>query len=575
KLFKKVNTVTLTGKKATVKSIKTALKQMSSLKPGSLAIIFLAGHGVKDERTGKYYYLTRNSRFEKPATAGLDWKIFQDLLSRVKCRVVLLLDTCHSGAISEETIVRNDELVSNMLADERSGVLIFTAAKGRQESVESPDLGTGEGLFTWTILEALDAVPWNHLGKKTRNLVVDANGDKTIQISELMRFVTGRAHDISGGFQTPRISRQEICGDFPVAFLEDYEPRRLSGHTDRIDLVTFSPNSKLLASAGKDHQIRLWSLPARRLHRTLEGHGDPVLQLAFTPKGKYLVSGGKDKTIRIWSLPAGKQRKKLSGHESWIQALAVSPDGKLLASGGGKRYGSDKGNSIRIWSLPDGKPIRTLQDDQKSIYQLAFSPDGKLLAARVHGLTVRVWSVGSWKLVTELEGHSNDVTSMVFTPDGKHLLTGGKDRRINLWSLPDGKALKTARNHEKGISSLAVSHDGRYFASGGNDGAVILWSLPDCKPEKTATEKGYSGTLAFSPDSNLLAGGGAGYSPEILLWSIPNLSRLVTLYKHVDHVPQVAISPDGNWLAGPGRRPTVKVWSLRHEGLRSILKAKQ
>ena len=37
----------------------------------------------------------------------------------------------------------------------RGGVMVFSASKGRQYSYESPDIGTGAGVFTYAIIQGL------------------------------------------------------------------------------------------------------------------------------------------------------------------------------------------------------------------------------------------------------------------------------------------------------------------------------------------------------------------------------------------------------------------------------------
>ncbi|MBQ2787165.1 MAG: PD40 domain-containing protein [Bacteroidaceae bacterium] len=78
----------------------------------------------------------------------------------------------------------------------------------------------------------------------------------------------------------------------------------------------------------------------------LTGHTDCVESVAFSPDGKRIVSGSIDKTIRIWDVATGKQiGEPLIGHTYTVLSVAFSPDGKRIVSGS-----SD--NTIRIWDFP-------------------------------------------------------------------------------------------------------------------------------------------------------------------------------------------------------------------------------
>jgi WD40 repeat protein len=88
---------------------------------------------------------------------------------------------------------------------------------------------------------------------------------------------------------------------------------KLSGQSDAVVFkgqtglgsVAFSPKGDLLATAGSDHDIRLWNPADGTLLATLKGHTDTVLALAWSATGRYLVSAGLDNVIRIWAVPAG------------------------------------------------------------------------------------------------------------------------------------------------------------------------------------------------------------------------------------------------------------------------------
>jgi WD40 repeat protein len=56
----------------------------------------------------------------------------------------------------------------------------------------------------------------------------------------------------------------------------------LEGHSNCVNSVAFSHDSKLLASASHDHTIKLWDAATGTLQQTLEGHSDWVNSVAFS-----------------------------------------------------------------------------------------------------------------------------------------------------------------------------------------------------------------------------------------------------------------------------------------------------
>ena len=65
--------------------------------------------------------------------------------------------------------------------------------------------------------------------------------------------------------------------------------------------LAFSPNGKLLASAGCDRTVKLWNVASGQLLRTL-GHADEVMAVAFSTDGPLLVSGGRDNQVYLWGV---------------------------------------------------------------------------------------------------------------------------------------------------------------------------------------------------------------------------------------------------------------------------------
>lgn len=73
--------------------------------------------------------------------------------------------------------------------------------------------------------------------------------------------------------------------------------------------VVYSPDGKLLASAGRDRTAKLWDAETGEAVAVLKPHGNTVTSVAFSLDGRQIVTAAEDNMIRLWNLSANVEQQ--------------------------------------------------------------------------------------------------------------------------------------------------------------------------------------------------------------------------------------------------------------------------
>ena len=116
---------------------------------------------------------------------------------------------------------------------------------------------------------------------------------------------------------SPDGSRLAVSGSIGIWIYDAYtgaEIALITGHTESVNTVAFTPNGLTIASGSDDNTIRSWDARTGEHRQTLEGHTNCVSSVAFSSDGTILASASHDNTIRLWDARTGEHRQTLEGH---------------------------------------------------------------------------------------------------------------------------------------------------------------------------------------------------------------------------------------------------------------------
>ncbi|MFO0425193.1 MAG: c-type cytochrome domain-containing protein [Planctomyces sp.] len=308
--------------------------------------------------------------------------------------------------------------------------------------------------------------------------------------------------------------------------------RKTESETDKSDLTNAAPTATFEVADGKvldlsvsgeeilvatgipgfsGRAIRFRAADGQVLQE-YSGHSDVVYAAEFSPDGRLVVTAGYDRRIRIYNTEDGQLQRELTGHNGAIFDVTFSPDGQLVAS-------ASADATVKVWSVATGERLDTMSQPLAEQYSVIFSPDGRTVLAAGADSRIRRWKLESRNTVTinplldARFAHEGTIRRLIVSDDGQLLATSAEDGTIKTWRADDLTELSVDRLKTGFASALAFASsntDGRQLLAGISSGSVLRYTVPDPTSAETASleQKPHPETSASVPSQQ--------QSPEVL-----------------------------------------------------------
>ncbi|CAD8128140.1 unnamed protein product [Paramecium sonneborni] len=215
------------------------------------------------------------------------------------------------------------------------------------------------------------------------------------------------------------------------------------GHYDEVLTISLNFDGKILASAGKDHSIKLWDTTSNKLIETLKHHKAPIYGVKFGYNSNNLCSISCDRTFIQWDAAQRAYIDTFFGHSTEANDIDCFNADDFLSCGYDRQ--------MIQWKTKSGGQLLYNGHEQSIDCIRALTPE--TFATGSIDSNINLWNVKKRRPLFELYKPHGDkwITSLGTIYNSDLLISGSIDDNLNIYKVTNKEITKVRSLQSFGI----------------------------------------------------------------------------------------------------------------------------
>ncbi|KAI9841188.1 MAG: hypothetical protein M1838_003673 [Thelocarpon superellum] len=251
-------------------------------------------------------------------------------------------------------------------------------------------------------------------------------------------------------------------------------------------------------------------IPKRTIH-TWASHQKAITGLRFFPSsGHLLLSSSADSKIKLWDVYHERELlRTFHGHAKSVSDIDFNASGGHFLSASYDRQ-------MKLWDTEYGKCVGRFSTG-KIPHVIRFNPSrqhGHEFLAGMSDKKIVQFDTRSGELVQEYDHHLGPVNTITFVDHANRFITTSDDKSLRAWDYGIPVPIKFIAEPYMYSMVRGASHpSGKYAAFQSGDNQIVVYSATDKfrqnrkKSFRGHNNAGYAIDVAISPDGNFIASG--------------------------------------------------------------------